>query len=571
MGLIFFVISILLFFFKGFSILMLLLWLFSLVYLGIFFYRKNDLGKILKKFHRRDIYVLIILAAIFIPIYCFDLYNKPFQITPDEIVVTVGAQKIAAQPMNPFGFNTYENAYVPGLIYYIFAKLALLFGSIDIWNLRLVHGIFGVITVLASFLFFRSTTEDVSQIDSQIISFCASALFGFSHSFLAISRMAIRDNTVVLIFFVSFIFLFTALRNRSAFLSLAGGAIAGLGYYTYYPARIIIFLWLVYLLGLYLAHHKEMKFFLGRHLLTGLLGFILVIAPITIASLQNVKQVLNYPQGQFLVTQAGILRQQRRTYTDNKLEAFKANIISGVSMFNNKVMDKGWIYPNSGHGFLDPISGVLLWVGVIFSLIKRKSQMNTFFLIGFVSLWTVFTFIINDNPTYSRSLISLPFVIYFLACGIRRIAGMLRESLGNTISIAAFIILIVANIMIYQDFINIHKGKGDHRLGATAHYLHEHKESPQSYYVLTDDKHAFFNSRKALWADWFKSLTSPAQQVKIWSPAEYIANRHQVQAPATILTRADLWKELNVNEENSMITSISARGDLIAIQINYEH
>ena len=40
------------------------------------------------------------------------------------------------------------------------------------------------------------------------------------------------------------------------------------------------------------------------------------------------------------------------------------NAKNGLGAFNNTVVDHGWIYQNNGHGFVDPLTGILLWLGV---------------------------------------------------------------------------------------------------------------------------------------------------------------------------------------------------------------
>ena len=42
----------------------------------------------------------------------------------------------------------------------------------------------------------------------------------------------------------------------------------------------------------------------------------------------------------------------------------KTNFRWGLSTFNNTVTDHGFIYLNSGHGFVDPLTGIFLWVGL---------------------------------------------------------------------------------------------------------------------------------------------------------------------------------------------------------------
>ena len=45
-------------------------------------------------------------------------------------------------------------------------------------------------------------------------------------------------------------------------------------------------------------------------------------------------------------------------------EGYKTNVRWGLGTFNNKIADESFIYSNRGHGFVDPLTGILLWIGV---------------------------------------------------------------------------------------------------------------------------------------------------------------------------------------------------------------
>ncbi len=49
------------------------------------------------------------------------------------------------------------------------------------------------------------------------------------------------------------------------------------------------------------------------------------------------------------------------------------NISWGLTAFNNKIADHGFIYENKGHGFVDPLTGIFLWVGVLASSVSGCS------------------------------------------------------------------------------------------------------------------------------------------------------------------------------------------------------
>ena len=69
----------------------------------------------------------------------------------------------------------------------------------------------------------------------------------------------------------------------------------------------------------------------------------------------------------------------------------------GLGTFNSKVVDHGWIYVNYGHGFVDPLTGIVLWLGVAIvglGLIRRRREDEGALLMlgGFLVLWLSFAF-----------------------------------------------------------------------------------------------------------------------------------------------------------------------------------
>lgn len=74
---------------------------------------------------------------------------------------------------------------------------------------------------------------------------------------------------------------------------------------------------------------------------------------------------VDFAKQQLLIFEEGRKVQQDWIFAKSPQEAVKKNIISGLTTFNNKANDLGWIYPNLNHGFVDPFSGVMLWLGIL--------------------------------------------------------------------------------------------------------------------------------------------------------------------------------------------------------------
>ena len=131
-----------------------------------------------------------------------------------------------------------------------------------------------------------------------------------------------------------------------------------------YPARAAMPLWLAFLVLLGLTSRRS--FPLRRVALAGsiaLAGFVLMAAPITIAE-SKIASVPgpsdSEPQKETLMIYADARQKQREWVSAPTVwEGYKKNVEWGLGAFNNKVADEGFIYFNVGHGFVDPLTGIL--------------------------------------------------------------------------------------------------------------------------------------------------------------------------------------------------------------------
>ena len=119
---------------------------------------------------------------------------------------------------------------------------------------------------------------------------------------------------------------------------------------------------------------------------------------------------------------------------------------TGLGTFNSKVVDHSWIYPNYGHGFVDPLTGIVLWARRGDRRARRSSagdartRARCSCSVGFLVLWLSFAFLVNKAPNYTRLLVTLPFVAYLVVealrwatiagarCGPRRSSSSARSS-----------------------------------------------------------------------------------------------------------------------------------------------
>jgi hypothetical protein len=502
----------------GYSRGMLLLWLAGLIALGLSCWKESPA---LPRSSLRDVVAAGALIAVFAPLYLAHLYNWPVQVTTDEpTIMGVSQEYSSTAGVDPFGYSTYQNR--PALLFLFWGNAGELIGGIDLSHMRLLHALVGLLAIGASYALFR-------QLLPRPWALFASCVFGFNHAFLMISRLAMRENTAVLIEVVALALLLRGLRHGHAFSTFLGGIVAGLGFYTYHPGRAAFPIWLLFLLVLGLLYrHRFPLHRLARLGAIAVTGFVMMAGPLLISESKapRIEREVD-PIAQLLITSEGRELQRDWIYADSILEGYLQNVEWGLTTFNNKVVDHGWIYVNEGHGFVDPLTGVLLWVAVagIILLFSRRRHLNDpwplLMLGGFLALWLAFAFLINQAPKYPRLLVILPFVAYLVAVAVRALGHLLERGLsrlghergpGLRAAVAGVALVAIAgwNLAIAWDYIDRGRTQGD-AFGSTGRYIASHPE--QNTYLVADQQGAyqyFTWGHEDWWHDWTR-LTSEAE------------------------------------------------------------
>ena len=175
------------------------------------------------------------------------------------------------------------------------------------------------------------------------------------------------------------------------------------------------------------------------------------------------------------------------------------NVKFGLGTFNNKVVDHSWIYPNYGHGFLDPLMGILLWVGVAIvglGLIRRRRDDEGALLMlgGFVALWLAFALLVNKAPNYTRLLITLPFVAYLVVEALRWATNRWRSvRYAPQLIVGVFVVAVVAlNVSAARDYVQLGRKQGE-PIGSTGRFAAARDDVPgQKFYVASSETQPYY-------------------------------------------------------------------------------
>jgi hypothetical protein len=528
----------------GFGLAVGLLWLGALALVG---------GGLLVESERlprpstADVVAPLGLMLAFAPLYVWRVASLPVQVNSDEVAIMTFARRYAAMPHpDLFGLSDYFGHPVALLV--VWGKLGNLLGGVDLDHMRLLHTLTGLLTIGLSYAFFR-------QLLTLPWALVASSVLGLNHAFLMISRMAMRENTVVLVEVAALALLLLGLRRSHPFATFCGGVLAGIGYYVHFPGRMVFPLWAVFLLVLAVAYRRGT----GLRRIAGLgavatAGFVLVASPYVVAYVKAPEELKQHQREALLLTHDGRVLQQHWVFARSVRAGIEKNIVWGLTAFNTDRVDEAFIYPNFGHGIVDPLTGALLWLGAATVLVRavrrRASPWNLFPLVGFLVLWLVFAFLVGQAPDYPRMLVILPLVAYLVAEAVRllaTIAGRLvppRARLAAPLAVAALAVGAIGawNGFIGWDFIHAGRSRGDD-IGSTGRFVQAHSDIPgETFYIAADEaagKYYVWGTPQ-IWQDRLRIFAEHDGQIGgVIDPGGL--RQFSASPPFVIFMNADVW------------------------------
>jgi hypothetical protein len=550
----------------GFSFGIFALWVASLVVIGLCFYEPNTL----RRPTRKDLLTGLGLLVLFAPLYLLLLHEIPFQIGFDEISVMVYEDIQLARPVDLFGISEY--ASFPAAMFLVFGWLGEALGGITLANMRTIHAAGGLLIIASSYAYFR-------QFQTRRFALAGSVVLGSNHALLAISRMGQWDNSALLLELTALATLVYAFKQRSRFVAYLGGALAGLTFYVYFPSRATFPIWLVSVIVVgYIATRGLSRMSLLRLARVSTLGFGLVVVPILIAGAQNNRINANYYKRQLLVFPEGRAVQQNWMKAETIAEGIWINVVHGLTTFNNLEHDQGFVYPNRGHGFLDPLTGVLLWAGAF--LVGRQLRVgrieNVLTLVGFGVLWLFYSFGLNQSPNYTRLLVTLPFVITLAVAGLARLSDQIgarlgRESASTWVLGAGVVVVFGWNLAIYGDFVRLGFEQSD-LVGATARYVEARSgDERHAFHLITSHANPYYRwGDEDQWEHWVGYFAGDGQNFSIVDP-ELCMEGECVPPFTAFMSRNQwdlIWLPMIDRFPNLELVSMVPDGSKVAIEVD---
>jgi hypothetical protein len=243
------------------------------------------------------------------------------------------------------------------------------------------------------------------------------------------------------------------------------------------------------------------------------------------------------------------------------------------------------MYFNPHHGFVDPITGILIWIGVIALLMKpKRSEADDLMLSSFFILWMVFTFIVTMAPDYHRLLVILPSVAYLVTVALSFMTSRLSQWLrrrsyktplgfNNAVVAICTMTIVFWNLGMYLGYAKRGSVAGD-AYGGTGRYVEARKHiAGYTFYIVADTKEYpyFLWWKEETWIYWITFFTDGHQLVQALAPDGYLSIvRHP---PFSIFMNKKLWEktESGMRKMFPGLTTQSIQtgpsGDLLAVEV----
>jgi hypothetical protein len=535
-------------------------------------------------FRRNDWLVLFLLTFAAAIIYLPFPYYFPYQINTDEFAIRDCILSLPKSMnwfylLGPSGYNGF-----PTLVHVVFGQLADLLGGVTFTNLRTVHALFGVACMPLAFFFFRSLGLTAAM------SAAASLIAIFNHALIAISRMVSRNNTSLFIELAALAILFKAFEKRSPFTMYLGGLLAGLSFYTYTPARTTFptFLLAVFLITLFDRRINRVDAL--KTVAPSLVSFALTVAPMIWVTMHSPPEINQYQNAQFLFTEAGLKNEQHQVSAASVEQGYLINVAQGLSAFNLPIPDNGYIYINKDAGFLDFVTGGMIWIGVFFIFSEKRRRIvlwhaDILCTSGFFGLMFVYAFLITFAPDYTRLFTTLPFVAYLAVHGVAlmaRVIGRLIEPnviarvvLEKELFWATIASIVISNFLILAlyTYEGVHDGQVH---GGTYRYKELRAQNRNwNFFLVVEPGHPYYHRGIAVdWGNWVDGSRIDSH-TKVLNPTELesalLNHDDRIKRPATIFMEQGLWQRekpiFDKYAPNSKVTAITTKEGRVAIDL----
>ncbi|HRY76616.1 MAG TPA: glycosyltransferase family 39 protein [Candidatus Paceibacterota bacterium] len=384
--------------------------------------------------------LLILIIATFFRFW--KITEIPPGLYPDEAMN--GNNALEALKSGQFKLFYPENNGREGLFINLQAISVAIFGN-QPWTLRLVSGIFGVLTVLGLFFLVRELFRKKSESQSERLALFSAFLLSVSFWHVNFSRIGFRAIMVPFCLVWCFALLFIALRTKKIVPAIASGIFFGLGFHTYIAFRFTPLLALIPIFfGRYFNNNPENKTDKSHWKIFAiwLIATFIVALPIGLYFLKN--------PGDFFgrTGQVSIFQQS------SPVLSFLKSLGKTLLMFN-VAGDCNWRHNLACWPQLEPLTGLSFLLGIawlIKNLIKRNSdKFIGLFILTWLFAMSLPSILTSEGlPHALRSIGLIPVAFILAGLGLNSLWEWLEKKFKNKTAAHFIVFSILGIIMIFE-------------------------------------------------------------------------------------------------------------------------
>lgn len=389
---------------------------------------KDDRVSILTQMSRGQyvLLLLILLVALFLRLY--HLSEIPPGLTHDE----AGNARLAIEVLEgnrPLYFSV-SNGREP-LYVYSMAPFIALIGPTEI-AIRLTSVLWSLALILVTWAWVREAfSADVALLT-------AGAL-GVSYWPLMISRLGLRAVTLPVLFTAAVFFLWRGVRSgvsdRASYV-LAGLFLGG-SFYTYMASRALPLVLVLLALYLFLIRHPSAKS-MG-------LGILVTLVIAAVIAMPLFSYLNAHPGSETRISQ---LAEPLRQAQAGNWEPLWNNVLASFKIFTfGNAGDPHWIYNISGKPLLDPVSGLLFYIGLALTLWRWRKPVY-FFSLAWLLVGLAPVYITGADASVLRAVAVQPVVHLLQALALYELLKRVRDfPLPARLLSTAFLIALVTLVV----------------------------------------------------------------------------------------------------------------------------
>lgn len=386
--------------------------------------------------------VLLVSMLLLLP-YLGDL---PYEISTDEVYSVRAVRRFAdGTTTNAFGLVSWWG--LPALWFAGVAEIGRITGT-SVEAVRLVSALTALLVPLPFYLWVRT-------LHGRTVATAATALLAFAHAFIGWGRIALNQNSPVLLLVAALALLSLGLRDRCPVKLLWGGIALGLGFYTYPSGQISIAIWLSALVVWWVTDRG------GRRALApvaavSLLGFALCVAPMLVNAVLDFGSFAERARAVAITNPAAVERMGALWGLEDAGEIVRENLKRALLGFNAPYPYV--TYYNPIRPLLDPVTGSFVWIGLGLALTRIRRRGAALAVLGFLLVYAA-SLASEGAPTHGRLLIAFPFVAVLAAGALVRLLSILAPA-GTRIAhargwalAAAVVGIAILNLVAFRGFV----------------------------------------------------------------------------------------------------------------------